>query len=178
MTVQTRRFPLPRLLSPLSLLTLSILLLAGCGEKKRPISGEIPPVNLESFSGEKFILDAGQKDATLLVFWASWCGPCLMEIPALIKLHEKYRDRNFQVVGINVDDPSALPKAKDIASEYGINYPTLIGNQETMRVFGNVNALPTSFLIGKDGRIRQKFQGLRSEEELEAHILELLGTKG
>jgi thiol-disulfide isomerase/thioredoxin len=166
-----------RTLITLSVTLFALLLASGCADKK-PISGEIPPVTLESFSGEKFTLDASAKDATLLVFWASWCGPCIMEIPALIHLHEKYRDKAFQVVSINVDDPSALPKAKSLAGEYGINYPTLIGNDETMRVFGNVNALPTSFLIGKDGRIKHKLQGLRSAEELESYILELLPNKG
>lgn len=151
-----------------------LVLLSACGEDRKPISGEIPRLTLETFSGESFTLDPSQKDATLLVFWASWCGPCLMEIPTLIALHEKLRDRSFQVVGINVDDPAALPKAKALAGEYGINYPSLIGSQETMRVFGGVNALPTSFLIGKDGKIREKLMGLRSGEELERKILELL----
>lgn len=166
-----------RTLLALAVTLFAIVFTHGCSDRK-PISGEIPPVTLETFSGEKFTLDASAKDATLLVFWASWCGPCLMEIPALIHLHEKYRDKSFQVVSINVDDPGALPKAKSLAGEYGINYPTLIGNEETMRVFGNVNALPTSFLIGKDGRIREKLQGLRSAEELEGYILELIGKKG
>lgn len=155
-------------------LLLLLSLITGCGEDRRPISGEIPPLSLNTFSGEAFTLKASDKDATLLVFWASWCGPCLMEIPVLIKLHEKYRNRSFQVVSINVDDPGALQKAKDLAGQYGINYPTLVGSEETMRQFGGVNALPTSFLIGKDGKIREKLMGLRSEEELEQKILELL----
>lgn len=152
--------------------------LAACGEDRRPISGQIPSVTLETFSGESFTLEPARKDATLLVFWASWCGPCIMEIPALIQLHEKYRGRSFQVVSINVDDPSGLAQAKDLAGKYGINYPVLVGSQETMRQFGGINALPTSFLIGKDGRIREKLTGLRSERELEGKILEILGPTG
>lgn len=160
-------------------LTLAVtLLFAACGEDRRPISGQIPAVTLDSFAGKPFTLNAAEKEATLLVFWASWCGPCIMEIPALIRLHEKYQGRAFQVVSINVDEPGALAKAKDLAAKYGINYPTLIGSQETMRDFGGVNALPTSFLIGKDGRIREKMMGLRSEAELEEKVLALLGTKG
>jgi thiol-disulfide isomerase/thioredoxin len=133
---------------------------------------------LDTFTGEPFTLAAEKKDATLLVFWAAWCGPCIMEIPALIQLHEKYRDRSFQVVSINVDEPGALQKAKTLAAKHGINYPTLIGSEETMKQFGGVRALPTSFLIGRDGRIREKLMGLRSEAELEGKILELLGNKG
>jgi len=163
---------------PHSLTIAVTLLLAACGQDRRPISGEIPAVTLDSFAGGPFTLKAAEKDATLLVFWASWCGPCLMEIPALIRLHEKYGARSFQVVAINVDEPEKLDQAKRLAAKYGINYPTLIGSQETMRDFGGVQALPTSFLIGKDGRIREKLQGLRSEEELEQKVLALLGTQG
>lgn len=157
---------------------LLLLLLIACDNGRRPISGQTPALTLETFAGESFTLDPSKKDATLLVFWASWCGPCLMEIPALIALHEKYRERSFQVVSINVDDPSSLTKAKGVAGEYGINYPSLIGSEETMRLFGGVNALPTSFLIGKDGKIREKLMGLRSEKELERKVVELLGKQG
>lgn len=159
-----------------AILALSLLFVNGCGEGRKPITGEIPLLTLDTFSGEPFTLEAGKKDATLLVFWAAWCGPCIMEIPALVQLHEKYRSRAFQVVSINVDNPDALPKAKAIAAKYGINYPTLIGSEETMKQFGGVQALPTSFLIGKDGRIKEKLMGLRSEAELERKILALLGT--
>jgi thiol-disulfide isomerase/thioredoxin len=165
----------PSLLSALlPFVALLSVLSTGCGSDNRPISGEIPSVTLEAFSGESFTLDPTSKEATLLVFWASWCMPCLMEIPALVSLHGKYKDRGFQVISINVDEPAALPKAKRLAKEYGINYPSLVGNQETMRDFGGVNALPTSFLVRKDGRIREKLTGLRSEEELERKILEML----
>src|SRR5688500_1277395 len=97
-----------------------------------------------------------------------------MESPVLIQLHEKFRDRAFQVVSINVDQREALAKANELAGKYSIHYPTIIGSEETMRQFGGVQALPTSFLIGKDGRIREKLMGLRSVEELEKKILALL----
>lgn len=152
------------------------LLLSGCQEN-RPISGKVPTIALKSHSGETYTLAGEDKVVTLLVFWATWCTPCLMEIPALVNLHGKYRDRNFRVVSINVDDPEGQ-KVKSISREYGINYPVLIGNEDVMKQFGGVTALPTSFLIGRDGRIREKLQGLRSEDELEKLILEALSPAG
>lgn len=162
---------------PYSLTMAVTLLLVACGEDRRPISGAAPSVTLDSFAGKRFTLNPSEKDATLLVFWASWCGPCIMEIPALIRLHEKYSGSSVQVVSINVDEPEKLDQARSLAKKYGINYPTLIGSETTMRDW-SVQALPTSFLIGKDGRIREKLQGLRSAEELEAKVQALLGTQG
>ncbi|MDQ3001455.1 MAG: TlpA family protein disulfide reductase [Fibrobacterota bacterium] len=150
----------------------SALLLSGCQEN-RPISGKVPTISLKSHSGETYTLAGEDKVVTLLVFWATWCQPCLMEMPALVKLHGKYRDRNFRVVSINVDDPEGQ-KVKSISREYGINYPVLIGNEDVMKQFGGVTALPTSFLIDRDGRIREKLQGLHPEEELERMVVTAL----
>jgi thiol-disulfide isomerase/thioredoxin len=153
-----------------------VMLLAGCQEK-RPITGKVPTLSLKNFSGETFTLAGEDKDVTLLVFWATWCQPCLMEVPSLVKFHEKFRDRKFRVVSVNVDDPEGQ-KVKAIVRNYGINYPVLIGNEEVMKQFGGIVALPTSFLIGRDGRIREKLQGLRPEDELESMILAALSPAG
>jgi thiol-disulfide isomerase/thioredoxin len=157
-------------------LLIGSLLVSSCQEK-RPISGKVPTIALKSFSGETFTLGGDDKDVTLLVFWATWCQPCLMEVPTLVKLHGKYQDRKFRVVSINVDDPEGQ-KVKSIARDFGINYPVLIGNEDIMKQFGGVVALPTSFLIGRDGRIREKLQGLQPEEELEQMVVKALETAG
>jgi thiol-disulfide isomerase/thioredoxin len=114
-------------------------------------------------------MTGNDQSVTLLVFWATWCRPCLMEVPTLVKLHDKYRDKNFRVVAINVDDQEGK-KVKSIVKEFGITYPVLIGNDEVMHQFGGVEALPTSFLIGRDGRIREKLQGLYPEEHLDGLV--------
>lgn len=164
-----------------TLLALTILmvlpaLLTSCQEK-HPISGKIPTVSLKSYSGETFTLAGDDKEVTLLVFWATWCQPCLMEVPTLVKLHDKYRDRKFRVVSINVDDPEGQ-KVKSIARDFGINYPVLIGNEEVMKQFGGITALPTSFLIGRDGRILEKVQGLYPEAHLEHLVVQALAPAG
>lgn len=163
--------PLYRILTLASLALCAVL--AGCQEK-RPISGKAPNVSLKSYSGETYTVAGDDKDVTLLVFWATWCQPCLMEVPTLVKLHGKYREKNFRVVSINVDDPEGK-KVKSIARDFGITYPILIGNEEIMKQFGGVQALPTSFLIGRDGRIREKLQGLYPEEQLEGMVAAALG---
>jgi thiol-disulfide isomerase/thioredoxin len=165
-----------RIIAVFSALFMAALLFPGCQEK-RAITGKIPTVSLKSFSGETFTLAGDDKEVTLLVFWATWCQPCLMEIPSLMKLHQKYHDRNFRVVSINVDDPEGQ-KVKAITRDFGINYPVLIGNEDVMKQFGGIVALPTSFLIGRDGRIREKLQGLQPEDELERMVLAALNSAG
>ncbi|MDB5105769.1 MAG: hypothetical protein JWP91_3458 [Fibrobacteres bacterium] len=167
--------PVYRILTVMGLLA-GFALFSSCQEK-RPITGKVPTVALKSYSGETFTLAGDDKDVTLLVFWATWCQPCLMEMPTLVKLHEKYRDRNFRVVSINVDDPEGQ-KVKSIARDFGINYPVLIGNEDIMKQFGGITALPTSFLIGRDGRIREKLQGLYPEEQLEHLVTQALAPPG
>lgn len=150
------------------------LLFTGC-EEKQPISGKVPTVSFKTYSGESFTLAGDDKDVTLLVFWATWCQPCLMEMPTLVKLHEKYHGRNFRVLSVNVDDPEGQ-KVKAISREFGITYPVLIGSEDIMKQFGGIVALPTAFLIGKDGHIREKLQGLQPEEELEHKVVLALGA--
>jgi thiol-disulfide isomerase/thioredoxin len=156
-----------RLLTP-AFLAAALLLATGCGDK-RAVSGKVPALSLKTYSGETFTMTGDEQDVTLLVFWATWCRPCLMEIPTLVKLHDKYRDRKFRVVAINVDDPEGK-KVKSIAKELGITYPVLIGNEDVMKQFGGVQALPTSFLIGRDGHIRERLQGLYPEEHLDGLV--------
>jgi thiol-disulfide isomerase/thioredoxin len=147
--------------------------MSGCGRESKGISGQIPKLNFKTYKGEAFTLEGAGKDATLLVFWATWCGPCMMEIPSLVELQKKYEGKNFRVISINLDDPQG-EKVKGIAATYGINYTVLLGSDETSKQFGGVNALPTSFLIGRDGKIKEKVQGLLPEEELERKIQQLL----
>jgi thiol-disulfide isomerase/thioredoxin len=156
-----------RFLTPV-LLAATLLLLPGCGDK-RAISGKAPSLSLKTYSGEAFSMTGNDQSVTLLVFWATWCRPCLMEVPTLVKLHDKYRDKNFRVVSINVDDKEGK-KVKSIVKEFGITYPVLMGDEEVMHQFGGVEALPTSFLIGRDGRIREKLQGLYPEEHLDGLV--------
>jgi thiol-disulfide isomerase/thioredoxin len=162
-----------QIVSALTVLSLFAIFASGCGRSSSGISGQLPKLNFKTYQGESFTLDGQGKEATLLVFWATWCGPCMMEIPSLVELHEKYKNRNFRIVSINLDDPEGQ-KVKGIVADYHIKYTMLLGSDETARQFGGVNALPTSFLVGRDGKIKEKVQGLLPEEELERKIQALL----
>lgn len=120
-------------------------------------------VNLSDFKGKMVLIN----------FFATYCPPCRAEIPDFIKLQDKYRDKGFVVVGISTDEDwrVVLP---DFIKRKGMNYPVLIATSKVVKDYGNVYALPTSFLLDKEHNIIKKFTGMLSESELEPLIIEYL----
>ena len=129
----------------------------------------MPDISLKTYSGGTYTASSEDTQVTLVVFWATWCRPCLMEIPALVQLQQKYQDRQFRVVGVNTDDPTGA-KALPIMKMMGVNYQMVIGDDKIAGKFGGVWGLPTSFLVGRDGLIKEKFQGLWPVEVLDEKI--------
>jgi thiol-disulfide isomerase/thioredoxin len=104
-------------------------------------------------------------------FWATWCPPCRAEIPDLIALQRKY-ESTLQVIGVSQDEVPA-EEVKRFATSHGINYPIVMMSAEIERLFPGVHALPTSFVIDREGRLVQKHVGMLNAEitELEARSL-------
>ncbi len=153
----------------------------------RPSATAAPegPVTLNFFSNPAAVahftahdLDGGtismaslQGKVTLVNFWATWCPPCRAEIPDLIALQNKYRDQ-LQVIGISQDEESADFVKKFTAAQH-INYPIVMSTPELEKVFSGVFALPTSFIVDREGRIVQKHVGILNAltTELETRYL-------
>lgn len=108
-----------------------------------------------------------------LDFWATWCGPCIQEIPSFIALQEKYGSEDFAVIGIALDENPATVK-RFAKKRDDLNYKILIGDAKTQSDFGGIQYLPTTFLIGRDGQVAFKHVGLTPESTLEKNIQELL----
>lgn len=108
----------------------------------------------------------------LLNFWATWCPPCRAEIPILIDLANRYKDR-VQVVGISVDD--GPEEVKQFVKDEGINYPVVMASPEIEAEYGGVSALPTLFVVNTDGKVVQRHRGLYSRALYETEIRLLLG---
>jgi thiol-disulfide isomerase/thioredoxin len=118
-------------------------------------------------------IEASHGKVVLLNFWATWCGPCRAEIPELVALQNRYKDR-LQIIGLVVDDDDAKEIRKVIESE-GINYPVALANPETRFAYGGIAALPTVFVVNSDGRVVQKHVGLFNPALYEAEVRALLG---
>ena len=116
-------------------------------------------------------LDSFRGKVTIVNFWATWCPPCRAEIPDLIALQEKYRD-NLQIIGISEDEEGPGIVRKYVA-DHQMNYPVAMTSPELEKLFPGIAALPTSFVIDRDGRLVQKHVGMlrASTTELETRAL-------
>jgi peroxiredoxin len=134
------------------------------------------PLNftLKDLAGRDVTLSTYKGKVILLDFWATWCGPCKVEIPGFIDLYNRYQSRGFVVLGFSVDDPIA--KLKPYVAQMKMNYPVLIGDgrDDVQEAFGPLIGLPTSFLIGRDGKICKRHTGFVERDEFEREIKALL----
>ena len=112
------------------------------------------PLNLSDYQGKVVVLD----------FWATWCGPCRIEIPGFIELQKRYAAQGFTMIGISMDD-SPEPVV-DFYKELQMNYPVAVGNDRLGELYGGMPGLPTTFLIGRDGRIYAKHVGATDSQRL------------
>jgi len=110
----------------------------------------------------------------LLDFWATWCGPCKVEIPGFIDMQDKYGPEGFQVLGVSVDDKLEL--LVPYAAEMKMNYPVLqgLGRDDLLDAYGPILGIPTTMLISRDGRICATHAGMTSKEAFEEGIKALL----
>ena len=132
-----------------------------------------PDFKLTSLDGKPVMLASSKGKVTLLNFWATWCGPCRAEIPDLVGLQNRYKDR-LQILGLVVDDDDQ-DAIKEFSETFGINYPVAIAGDDIRMQYGGIAALPTSFVLDAEGRIVQKHEGLRNPVLYETEIRALLG---
>src|SRR5215468_6331455 len=119
-----------------------------------------PALEINDLSGKPILLDEDKGKIVLLNFWATWCGPCRAEIPDLIEIQKRYGD-SLQIIGLDVDDDD-VAEVKKFVEKNGINYPVGMATNEIRIQYGGVAALPTSFVLDKEGRVVQKHEGLRN----------------
>ena len=132
-----------------------------------------PDFDLKGIDGKSVALAALRGKVVFLNFWATWCGPCRAEIPDLVALQERYKDR-LQIIGLNVDDDDA-EEIKKYVSENGIQYPVAMAPNDLRVQYGGIPALPTSFVLDTEGRVVQKHVGLWASALYETEVRALLG---
>jgi thiol-disulfide isomerase/thioredoxin len=138
-----------------------------------PAAGAVPDFTLPDLSGTAVRLSDYRGKVVLLDFWATWCGPCRMEIPHFLELTSKYGERGFVVVGVAMDETGA-EVVRPFVEKYRITYPIVLGDAYTANRFGGVSALPTTLLLDREGRQVRKYVGYRDLKVFEQDIAPLL----
>ncbi len=132
-----------------------------------------PDFELKDGDGKVVHLSDYKGKVVLLDFWATWCGPCRIEIPWFTDLERNNKDKGFEVLGVSMDD-EGWEVVKPFLSEVGVNYRVLMGNDATAQAYGGVDALPTTFLIDREGKIAAVHLGLTSKKDIVDGVEKLL----
>lgn len=135
-----------------------------------PVMAAAPDFELKVLggNGKTMKLSDLKGKAVLVDFWATYCGPCKVEMPWIADLQKKYGPQGFQVVGVNVLDGASEKEIADFAKSMGVNYPILIGTNDVADLyFHGIDGLPQNFFIDRSGKLVDKKLGLISETEFE-----------
>lgn len=166
-----------RLLAIVAFATVITVLSMGCGTAGTA-SGDVSAFARPSVTGKRF--DLGKhlgRDVVLISFWTTYCEPCKVEMPFLQQFNDKHGPRGFQVVSVSMDGPDTVAEVRPYIRRMGFTYPVVIDEDGSIAQRLNpVAAAPFAILVGRDGRIRQRFSGFKAGEApiLEAAILAAL----
>lgn len=171
----------PRARSGLSAIIVLVLSLAACNTTrsvKAAVKAEkdrktAPEFTLKDAEGKAVKLSDYKGKVVLLNFWATWCGPCKVEIPWFMDFEQQYKDRGFAVLGVSMDD-DGWDAVKPYITARKINYRVLLGNDTVGGLYGGVDSLPTTFMIDRGGRVAAVHIGLVSKTDYLNDINHLL----
>lgn len=111
-----------------------------------------PDFSLKDADGASVKLSDLKGKVVLLNFWATWCGPCALEIPWFIEFEQQYKNRGLEIVGVSMDE-EGWTAVKPYIAQKKINYRILLGNDSVGQLYGGVDSLPTTFIIDREGRL-------------------------
>ena len=136
-----------------------------------------PDFTLKDVNGKPVKLSDYKGKVVLLNFWATWCGPCKIEIPWFKEFETSYKNQGFAVLGVAMDD-DGWESVRPYLADKQVNYRVVVGTEQVSVLYGDVESLPTTFVIDREGRIASVHIGLVSKGDYANEIKQLLGPGG
>ncbi len=134
----------------------------------------MPELTMKSAMDDSTVSLASYKGSVLLVnYWATWCPPCVAEMPDLNRLHNELSGKGFAVVGFSMDSGSSK-SVKKLAETLGISYPVVMGGDKVSKEFGEIIGIPVTFLVDRQGTVVKRYDGPRDYEDFLHDIKEVM----
>lgn len=159
--------------------TIAVLLFGQIGQPAAYAASQVPQVNANApgfsrtdLNHRQVSLAANRGKVILLNFWATWCAPCIAEIPRFAEWQREYGGRGLQVIAISMDDEEQPVRAA--YQKYGLNYPVVMGDEKLGNLYGGILGLPVTLLIDRRGKIRFRHQGAADFAVIEREIQNLI----
>lgn len=133
---------------------------------------QAPEFVRNDLSGRRVDLNAFRGKVVLLNFWATWCGPCLVELPRFSAWQKQYGPAGLQVVAVSMDDEST--GVRPVVRKLKLDFPVVMGDEKLGNLYGGVLGLPVTFLLGRDGKVDARIEGAADLEGMESKIKQLL----
>ncbi len=155
-------------------LLMALCLFSALGSGSADAATRMPEFSLPNAVSGATVKSSDFSGKTLLVtFFATWCPPCMQEVPTLIELQRQFPQDNFSVIGLSVDEGGPNVVAK-LIEKRSITYPVLMADETTAHGFGGVAGIPTSFLVNKEGNVVKKYPGYVPHTVLENDIKKIM----
>ena len=154
------------------------VLVTGCSKRTAAVKNRkaAPEFSLKDANGQTVHLSDYKGKVVLLDFWATWCGPCKVEIPWFMEFESQFKDQGFAVLGVSMDE-DGWAAIKPYMRDRKMNYRVLLGNDQVSTSYGGLDALPTTLLIDRQGDIASVHEGVSmGKEEFKNAIVQLLGS--
>jgi cytochrome c biogenesis protein CcmG/thiol:disulfide interchange protein DsbE len=159
----------------MNLVLLSLFAFSGGGTNEKA-----PLFSLKTLTGENYFLESNLgKGPIVISFWATWCGPCMLEMKKLKKTYGKYSSAGLQILAVSIDDNKTQPQIPSVIRTYKLPYTVLLdGNKDVYKAFHVVN-VPQLFVVDAAGTIVYNHQGYQrgDEKKVEAIVARLVGDK-